>query len=130
MKRILLFMALILMMTSCWNQKFYVVGEPGTVITSMNGSKTLAIIDQNGMAEIKMNYYDREAGYQAFLQAKSPNSDVLVPFALDYKNKNRSTPNSFLAITPFLHFFFADQTGTDWDYNYLKQQHTNNDLIK
>lgn len=132
-KTVVLLMTGLLFMTSCYNQKFIVHGEPGTVITSMNGTKTLATIDQSGMAMIKFDSNVRISGYIAFLQAKSPNSDVYVPFALDYKDRNRSTPNSIigpLTIPLMFGFGLMGNTGSCCDFDYLKNQHTNNDLIR
>ena len=130
MKNILVFViAASLMMASCKTQKFHVSGEPGTIITALDGS-TLTVIDQSGTAEIKM---DRRDGYDAFLQAKAPGSEKLVPFALDYKNHNRTTPNYILGLVTFPVFgflIFWSNIGSCFDYDYLQYQHTNNDLIK
>lgn len=130
-KLVIILIAIMVLMTSCYTQKFYVVGDPGTVIASLNGYYTLATIDQSGEAEIKIK--DRKIGYMAFLQAKSPNSDVFVPFALDYKDRNRSTPNSIigsLTMPILIGAGFLGFTGSCFDYDYLKYQHTNNDLIR
>lgn len=136
---IYLLVAVVFLTTSCYtNQKFYVHGFPGTVITSMDGNKTLAIIDQSGVAEIELK---RKDGYYAFLQAKAPNSNKAIPFALDYQDKNRSKTNGNLFIcfiVPPLSFIgllgplwvFGYHWGTPFDYDYLDYQQTNNDLIK
>lgn len=135
MKRItIVFLAIaILMMASCNTQRFYVHGTPGTEITSLDGTKTLAVIGQDGTAKVKLN---RKNNYDAFLQAKAPNSDKYVPFALDYKDRARyswnATLGSVLLIpTVFIgSVFFLNRLATKYDYDYLKHQNTNNDLIK
>lgn len=128
---------IILLLTSCNTQKFYVKGIPGTIITTLDNEQ-LGVIDQSGSAEIKL---DRKTGYQAFLQAKAPNSNMLVPFALDYKNKNRSSTNfgvGFVIFMPPLTtiailgpgWIMLSRRGSYYDYDYLDNQTTNNDLIK
>ena len=67
-------------------QTFTVRGVPGTVISK--NDMEIAVIDQTGQAQIKTN---RESGYQHFYLAKAPNSNIQVPFALDYENHDRST---------------------------------------
>ena len=135
MKKItIVFMATaILMMESCNTQRFYVHGTPGTVITSLDGTKTLAVIGQDGTAKVKLN---RKNNYNAFLQAKAPNSNKYVPFALDYKDKARYTQNAVLGMvlalpTIFISpMVFLGRLATKYDYDYLKHQNTNNDIIK
>lgn len=128
--------AVVLMNSSCNTQKFYVAGEPGTVITSLGGSETLAIIDQSGVAKIELN---RKKGYVAFLQAKAPNSNNFIPFALDYKDFDRSTLNTIVGGVLFMPLFIGflgpswillERRGIAYDYKYLNYQHTNNDLIQ
>ena len=125
--------------TSCYtNQKFHVYGVPGTIITSMDENTTLAVIDQSGVAEIKVK---RNDGYNAFLLAKSPDSDNFIPFALDYQDKNRSKTFGILygcfLVPPLLFvgiagpmWVFGSLMGTQFDYDYLDYQHTNNDIIR
>lgn len=72
-------------MSSCSTQSFTINGIPGTVISSKNGEE-IAIIDQTGQANI---VFDNKQ-YCHFLLAKSPNSNTMVPFALDYKDNNRN----------------------------------------
>lgn len=136
---IYLLVAVVFLTTSCYtNQKFYVQGFPGTVITSMDENKTLAVIDQSGVAEIKLK---RNDGYYAFLQAKAPNSNKAIPFALDYQDKNRSKTYEILygcfLVPPLLFvgflgpmWVFGSLMGTQFDYDYLDYQHTNNDVIR
>lgn len=73
------------LLSSCsTTQTFTVRGVPGTVISKDN--MQIAVIDQTGQAQIKT---DRESGYQQFYLAKAPNSNLQVPFALDYVNHSR-----------------------------------------
>lgn len=131
MKKLLLLIIIAsLLMTSCHTQQFFVYGEPGTIITSLDGTTTLGVIDQSGMVKVEL---DRNDGYDAFLQAKAPGSEKFVPFALDYKDCNRTTLNYFLGLVtfPIMGFLiFWRNIGSCYDYNYLNYQHTNNDLIK
>lgn len=136
MKKIVLTISLVitLLTTSCNTQKIIVNGEPGTVITTVDGQTTLAVIDQSGTAEIKMK---RKEYYIPFLQAKAPNSNELIPFALDYENHNRTTPNwiiGFAILVPVGYlgpsYIFFNRSDSKFDYDYLEQQQTNNDLIR
>lgn len=136
MKKIIVvfLLALILLLESCASQKIDVYGVPGTVVTTSDGSTTLAVIDQSGTAKVKLR---RKDGYQLFLQAKAPGSDKNVPFALDYLDKNRTDLNNSLAIIFIPLFGFLgpswilfSRTGSDYDYDYLKHQTTNSDLIR
>lgn len=125
-------LAAVLLFESCASQKINVHGVPGTVVTTLDGSKTLAVIDQSGTARIKLK---REDGYQAFLQAKAPGSDKNIPFALNYEDKDRSSRNNvlgrlFAVPTCLLSLLILLRTGSDYDYDYLKDQTTNSDLIR
>ena len=82
----LFFIATLVSFSSCNStQRLTVHGTPGTVVASPDGQK--AIIDQNGKATLTM---DRTAdNYPHFLLSKAPNSNVWVPFALDYKDHKR-----------------------------------------
>lgn len=131
--------AAILLTTSCNTQRFYVQGMPGTIIKSIDEHETIAVIGQNGEAVIEMN---RKDGYTPFLLAQAPGSEKLVPFALNYEDSNRSYTNrgwmvAWLLVPPFsLIGYFGPawvclaRQGFKYDYEYLNQQHTNNDLIK
>ncbi|MCR5657749.1 MAG: hypothetical protein K6G25_00315 [Bacteroidales bacterium] len=131
-------LALMILMESCATQKFDVHGTPGTIVTSLDGKTTLAVIGQNGTAKVKLK---RKDGYDPFLLAKAPNSDKNIPFALDYKDRNRTTVNTVLGFVLFCppitaigllgpSWILYNRTGSQYDYNYLKHQNTNNDLIR
>lgn len=75
-------------LSSCSSsQTFIVQGVPGTIIANPQNQQ-VAVIDNSGKASIKMK---RKYGYTHFLQAQAPGSNILVPFALDYKNHSRAT---------------------------------------
>lgn len=75
-------------LTSCSSsQSFIVQGVPGTMITNPQNQQ-IAIIDNSGQAKIKMK---RKQGYTHYLQTLTPGSNILVPFALDYKDHSRAT---------------------------------------
>lgn len=77
----------VLTFSSCSSsQSFFVNGYPGTVIAMPEGN-VLAQIDRTGTTQITMK---RSNGYYNYLLAQSPNSDLPVPFALDYKDHNRN----------------------------------------
>ena len=61
-------------------------GYPGTIIATPEGN-ALAQIDHTGTTQITMQ---RSGGYYHYLLAQAPNSDLPVPFALDYKDHNRN----------------------------------------
>lgn len=82
-----LFMLVVLSFSSCSSsQTFFVNGYPGTIIAYPDGN-ALAQIDHSGTTQITLN---RNGGYYHYLLAKAPNSDLPVPFALDYKDHNRN----------------------------------------
>lgn len=75
-------------LSSCSSsQTFMVQGIPGTIIANPQNQQ-VAVIDNSGKASIKMK---RKQGYTHYLQAQAPGSNILVPFALDYKNHSRAT---------------------------------------
>lgn len=75
-------------LTSCSSsQSFFVQGVPGTIIANPQNQQ-IAVIDNSGQTKIKMK---RKQGYTHYLQALTPGSNILVPFALDYKNHSRAT---------------------------------------
>lgn len=154
-------------MSSCKStQTFYVHGTPGTEILGYG------TIDQSGKMNIKTERRRKYSGqsYYHFLLAKSPESNLWVPFALDYRDHNRSFKKrgskamtitlgslslggSVVGVAGFLSgspevglaglgvslaglglmFPFAlssDFDELDYNYDYLKHQTTNNDLIK
>lgn len=87
MKRIiwsLFALILIMNLTSCRStEKITVYGQEGTEIYTPTQEK-LGIINNNGSANITLS---SDACY-TYLLAKNNNSELYVPFALDYKNKS------------------------------------------
>lgn len=78
---------LALMLSSCNTpQNFVVQGQPGTVICSPTNER-LAVIDNTGTAQVTLY---RKNDYFHYLQAQAPGSNQWVPFALDYKDHNRT----------------------------------------
>ncbi|MCH5174786.1 MAG: hypothetical protein J1F40_02750 [Prevotellaceae bacterium] len=159
----------VLLLSSCsTSQTFTVQGEPGTVITTPQNQQ-IAVVDNSGNAQIKMK---RKAGYYHYLNAQAPGSNLQVPFALDYKNKNRATKRGLIRAGEWtlfgasiissislgamalanvedataayiilgatsiggafgglgLEFCYMDPI--DSDYDYLKTQSTNSDLLR
>ena len=118
-------------------QDIRVEGKPGTSIYDSNG-QMLSTIDYSGYTIITM---DRRNKYHYFLQAKLPDSNILVPFALDYTNNNRAVdwgtvgwisvtlpPLAGVLIYGWLGLLFDH--GIDDDFDYLQFQKTNNDLVQ
>lgn len=64
-------------------QKFTVYGKPGTLIYKPNMSH-VATIQNNGSVKVKLD----SDNYYAYLLSRDANSERVIPFALDYKNKN------------------------------------------
>lgn len=90
---IIIFFFISITLFSCASsQTFYVNGTPGTIITTPSNER-IAQIDNSGQAKIT---FKRKLGYLPFLEAQSPYSNIKVPFALDYKNKNRNVPRYIL----------------------------------
>lgn len=85
----ILFLALCLMSCSSL-QTFSIYGDPGTKIYTHDG-KYLAQIDYSGKTDVT---FDRKGVYgpmySSLLQAQVPNSNILVPFGLDYKYHDHS----------------------------------------
>ena len=94
-KNIFLSLALgisLLAFSSCASsQAFLVQGIPGTIISDGNHQQ-LAVLDNSGQATITI---DRKEGYYSYLLAKTPNSSLEVPFALDYKDHDRGLIRGF-----------------------------------
>ncbi len=142
MKKSILSIALIsvlIVLSSCSvTQEIRVEGRPGTSIYDSNG-KMLSTIDYSGSTIITI---DRANEYHYFLQAKAPDSNILVPFALDYTNNNRSLDSDrlgwiSLCMPPLAGVLiygwwgcFKEGYGHDDDFDYLRFQKTNNDLVK
>lgn len=140
MKRYILSIALIsvfIVLSSCSvTQEIRVEGRPGTSIYDSNG-KMLSTIDYSGSTIITI---DRQNEYQYFLQAKAPDSNILVPFALDYadNSRNDNIPIIAFCLPPVVGYLtwgviFHSHIlayGVDNDFDYLRFQKTNNDLIR
>lgn len=129
-KIIVVLLAEIFLLNSCHIQRFNVYGTPGTIIKTLDGTETLAVIDNNGVANIKL---DRRSGYDPFLQAVAPGSDKSVPFALDYKDVKRTELLNLGGLIIALPTFFLGWLylmACYGDYKYLQAQSTNNDLVK
>lgn len=74
----------LMLLSSCSTyQNLTVTGKPGTTIYSPSYQK-LAIVDNRGKAKFKIS---RDL-YYAYLLSQEANSNTIIPFALDYKNKN------------------------------------------
>lgn len=154
-------------LSSCkMTQTFTVFGAPGTVISTKgiinSTQEQLAVIDQTGQAKIAL---ERWGGFDHFLLAQAPGSNVQVPFALDYKNHNRESWGAIgvtsagvleigglitavvggvtnnksisligvgivLASLPFWATAKFSMRPNLFNYDYIKVQSTNNDLIR
>lgn len=78
--------ALCMVLTSCYTtQKFNVEGMAGTEIYT-SGMQRLGVIGTDGTVKIRISSDE----YHAYLLAKTPRSNLLVPFALDYKKKSHT----------------------------------------
>lgn len=89
MKKTFVFLSIIaIVCSSCSSMRTITIyGAPGTAIyDSYNQQK--AIIDYSGKAEVQVNM--KHLQYEHFWQAQAKGSKVLVPFALDYVDKNRT----------------------------------------
>ncbi len=90
-KLTLLFVGILFALSSCnVTQKITVVGRPGTTIYDTN-DRMLGTIENTGKTTLEIS---RNDGYYAFLQAQAPGSNILVPFALDYKDCRRELGQS------------------------------------
>lgn len=87
--------ACILLASCTTTQKFNVAGTAGTEIYNSNMER-VGVIGSNGKAKVTLP----SDGYYAYLLSKSPNSNLLVPFALDYK-KDRHIGTKVLAGTGY-----------------------------
>jgi hypothetical protein len=128
-----LLLLLLILSTSCTPHRFYVYGKPRTVI--YDGNRQLAVVGENGEAEIEL---ERDSPYKPLLFATDPDTQKTVPFALDYKNTNRSgtwlgvaipmaLPTCVISIVVYA---LKCDSPEEIDFDYLDYQHTNNDLIK
>lgn len=85
MKKIIhiIIIAAAVIMTSCSAYtKVTVYGSPGTVIKNAANNQALGTIGVSSSLEIQLA---RDQFY-AYLLSKAPDSDIYVPFALEYKN--------------------------------------------
>lgn len=64
-------------------QKFTIYGKPGTSIYKPDESH-IGTIQNNGKVKVKLD----SENYYAFLLSRDANSEKLIPFALNYKNKS------------------------------------------
>ena len=157
MKRIIFISFIILAVTllsSCSTKTITVTGTPGTTILTKNYEKK-GVIGPSGQTKIKI----KKRPYTHYLLSQSPNSDVYVPFALDYKNKRRTLYHMLIGPTAYivgmctlessgipalsgilllggmfetLGWTLTITNNDDYEtfnYKYLKYQTTNNDLI-
>lgn len=133
----ILLIGIIGIITSCnITQKIIVKGQPGTKIYDSE-EKYIATIDHTGETSISL---DRTEKYHFYLQAQSPQSEFLVPFALDYVNRKRPDGGPLFAFS----FLLPPAVGQLWgfpvflrlisygdkDFDYLDNQQTNEDIIK
>jgi len=80
----IVFVIMTALLSSCsTTTTFSVHGEPGTEILTPN-KKTLATIDNSGVAKIT----NPDDDYYAFLLSHRPGTNDYVPFALDYKEQH------------------------------------------
>lgn len=143
------------------SQTFTVQGVPGTVITTPQNQQ-VAVVDNSGQAKIELK---RKGGYLHYLQAQTPGSNLMVPFALNYNDNHsrsiqRGTAQSIMLVgglvelggalaliggtstvsiimvgggAAFAGIGFllgAANNPIDYDYDYQKEQSTNNDIVK
>lgn len=90
--KIILIIFSCIILTSCGvTQKFTVEGHPGTEIYDPS-NRFLGVIDNSGQTKIVLPRKQYGKKYLAYLLAKESNSDLYVPFALNYKNKKVLAP--------------------------------------
>lgn len=77
-------MVVVLFVSCSTTEKFYVSGTPNTKIYTP-AHKHVGTIGSNGTAKIELS----SDHYYAFLLSKGAESDIYIPFALDYKHKSR-----------------------------------------
>ena len=138
MYKLILLLGLFGILSSCTvTQQLTIQGYPGTKIFDSN-EKYLATIDYTGTTTIT---FDRSEKYNYYLQAQSPESNVLVPFALDYTNHKRPESSMMLLLSCVLPpsvglitwglpvYSALNAYGLDNDFDYIENLTTNNDLI-
>lgn len=155
MKRIFISILLltVIVFSSCSTKTIIVSGTPGTTILTKNYEKK-GVIEPSGQTKIKI----KKRLYTHYLLSQAPNSEIYVPFALDYKNKRRTLYHLLIGPTAYIVgmctlessgipilsgiLLFGGMfealgwtltvTNNDYEifnYKYLKNQTTNNDLI-
>ena len=128
-------------------EKFYVSGTPNTKIYTIS-KEYLGTVGANGRAKIEIS---SDKFYSCFL-SQSPNSELYVPFALDYEKRGRfrevigatlvimglgsalvssevmAIPGLGAACLGLAFFPSKKKIGHEYHYQYLKNQRTNEDL--
>ena len=99
--RITVIMVVVLFASCSTTEKFYVSGTPNTKIYTP-AHKHVGTIGSNGTAKIELS----SDHYYAFLLSKGAESDIYIPFALDYKHKSRAGAQ-FLKWTGLPIFFYG-----------------------
>lgn len=84
--RIIIFTMCFILSSCAGMKKIQVSGIPGTVIKNSSG-ELLGTIGSDGNVEVKI-CRDK---YYAFLLSKSPDSDIDVPFALEFKKGHKTS---------------------------------------
>ena len=93
MKRIIIILVITLAVvsfSSCSTKTITVSGAPGTTVLTKDYDQK-GVIGPSGQTKIKI----KKRPYTPYLLSQGPNSDICVPFALDYNNK----PNFYHLIT-------------------------------
>lgn len=109
-------LTMLLLCASCANKKVIITGPAGTEIYSPAG-ELVATIGTSETVSHKIN-----DGDSYILKARIPNSDVIVPFALDYKKGHRVRNAIFMATglgmyLPQAWFGFADELSFPGEFN-------------
>lgn len=156
MKRIIIILVITLVivsLSSCLTKTITVSGAPGTTILTKDYNQK-GVIGPSGQTKIKI----KKRPYTPYLLSQGPNSDICVPFALDYNNKshfyhlitgpiaftigmNLTVSSSTLpfiggvllisggAIESLVWFIKLSENDPENNFKYMRTQTTNNDLI-
>ena len=89
------------------SQNLTVKGMPGTTIYTPNMEK-VGVVENNGKAKITLP----RDGYYAYLLSQRNGSDLLIPFALDYKHKSYAGTNALCGLGYFIGGLGAACVGT------------------
>lgn len=118
--------ATLFLVTSCSPyRKVIVKGAPGTVIYRDNGQTQVGTIDSSGATKMKLS------AYNSCYLSKAPQSNLMVPFAVDVRDGGLDDDNGIMAATLFgslvvgLPVVIASRKDKP-----LTPQTTNNDLFK